>query len=278
MQIGLIAGAGELPVIIAGDAKERGYRVITIALENLASEHLKSVSDDFRWVNPGKLGELINILKKYHVKEAIMAGKVPKSLMYKSKITPDLRAIKLLFSIRDKSDDAILNALTRELAGEGIEIIDTAKFSPHLLTPEGCLTRKKPDDEEWKDIEFGWKIAKEIGRLDIGQTVVIKGKAVMAIEAIEGTDEAILRGGKWAGEGSVVVKVSKPQQDMRLDVPAVGLDTLRSMVKVKARVLALEAQKSMIVNRGNMIKEAENSGITVIGISADKFQQREDRH
>ena len=278
MQIGLIAGAGELPVIIAGDARERGYRVITIALENLASEHLKSVSDDFRWVNPGKLGELINILKKYHVKEAIMAGKVPKSLMYKSKITPDLRAIKLLFSIRDKSDDAILNALTRELAGEGIEIIDTAKFSPHLLTPEGCLTRKKPDDEEWKDIEFGWKIAKEIGRLDIGQTVVIKGKAVMAIEAIEGTDEAILRGGKWAGEGSVVVKVSKPQQDMRLDVPAVGLDTLRSMVKVKARVLALEAQKSMIVNRGNMIKEAENSGITVIGISADKFQQREDRH
>jgi DUF1009 family protein len=278
MQIGLIAGAGELPVIVAGDARERGYRVITVALENLASEHLKSVSDEFRWVNPGKLGELIATLKKHQVKEAIMAGKVPKSLMYKSKITPDLRAIKLLFSIRDKSDDAILNALTRELAGEGIEIIDTAKFSPHLLTPEGCLTRKKPDDEEWKDIEFGWKIAKEIGRLDIGQTVVIKGRAVMAIEAIEGTDEAILRGGKWAGEGSVVVKVSKPQQDMRLDVPAVGLDTLRSMEKVKARVLALEAQKSMIVNRGNMIKEAENSGITVIGISADKFPQREDRH
>ena len=278
MQIGLIAGAGELPVIVAGDARERGYRVITVALENLASEHLKSVSDEFRWVNPGKLGELIDTLKKHNVKEAIMAGKVPKSLMYKSKITPDLRAIKLLFSIRDKSDDAILNAITRELAGEGIEIIDTAKFSAHLLTPEGCLTRKKPDDEEWKDIEFGWKIAKEIGKLDIGQTVVIKGKAVMAIEAIEGTDEAILRGGKWAGEGSVIVKVSKPQQDMRLDVPAVGLDTLRSMEKVKARVLALEAQRSMIVNRENMIKEAELLGITIIGISAGKFPQRKESH
>ena len=278
MQIGLIAGAGELPVIVAGDARDRGYRVITVALENLASEHLKSVSDEFRWVNPGKLGELIDTLKKHNVKEAIMAGKVPKSLMYKSKITPDLRAIKLLFSIRDKSDDAILNAITRELAGEGIEIIDTAKFSAHLLTPEGCLTRKKPDDEEWKDIEFGWKIAKEIGKLDIGQTVVIKGKAVMAIEAIEGTDEAILRGGKWAGEGSVIVKVSKPQQDMRLDVPAVGLDTLRSMEKVKARVLALEAQRSMIVNRENMIKEAELLGITIIGISAGKFPQRKESH
>ena len=176
---------------------------------------MDSVSDEIRWVNPGKFGELIDTLKKHQIKEAIMAGKVPKSLLYKSKITPDLRAVKLLFAIKDKSDDAILNAITKELAGEGIEIIDTTKFSPHLLTPVGCLTRKKPDEEQWKDIEFGWKIAREIGKLDIGQTVVIKGKAVMAIEAIEGTDEAILRGGKWAGDGAVVVKVSKPQQDMR---------------------------------------------------------------
>jgi UDP-2,3-diacylglucosamine hydrolase len=273
MQIGLIAGAGELPVIIAKDARERGYRVITVALENLASEHLKAVSDEFRWVNPGKFGELIDTLKKHHIKEAILAGKVPKSLIYKSKITPDLRALKLLFSIKDKSDDAILNAITKELAGEGIEILDTTKFSSHLLTPEGCLTSTKPDDEEWKDIEFGWKIAKEMGKLDIGQTVVIKGRAVMAVEAIEGTDEAILRGGKWAGQGAVIVKVSKPQQDMRLDVPAVGLDTLKSMEKVKARVLAVESQRSMIINREQVIKEAERSGITIIGISADNTRQ-----
>ncbi len=273
MQIGLIAGAGELPVIIASDAKERGYRVITVALENLASEHLKSVSDEFRWVNPGKFGELIDTLKKHRIKEAIMAGKVPKSLLYKSKITPDLRALKLLFSIKDKSDDAILNAITRELAGEGIEVLDTAKFSAHLLTPEGCFTKKKPDDEELKDIEFGWKIAKEIGKLDIGQTVVIKGQAVMAVEAIEGTDEAIHRGGKLAGEGAVVVKVSKPQQDMRLDVPTVGIDTLKSMEKVRARVLAIESHRSMIVGMEKAIKEADDAGITIVGVSDGKVRQ-----
>jgi hypothetical protein len=278
MQIGIIAGMGELPVIIAKDARERGYKVITVALETLASLEMDSVSDEIRWVNPGKFGELIDILKKHQIKEAIMAGKVPKSLLYKSKITPDLRAVKLLFSIKDKSDDAILNAITKELAGEGIEIIDTTKFSPHLLTPVGCLTRKKPDEEQWKDIEFGWKIAKEIGKLDIGQTVVIKGKAVMAIEAIEGTDEAILRGGKWAGDGAVVVKVSKPQQDMRMDVPAVGPDTLKSMEKVNAKVLAMEAHRSMIVDRETVIRAAESAGIVIVGISSETMHHGNLRH
>jgi DUF1009 family protein len=278
MQIGIIAGMGELPVIIAKDARERGYKVITVALETLASLEMDSVSDEIRWVNPGKFGELIDILKKHQIKEAIMAGKVPKSLLYKSKITPDLRAVKLLFSIKDKSDDAILNAITKELAGEGIEIIDTTKFSPHLLTPVGCLTRKKPDEEQWKDIEFGWKIAREIGKLDIGQTVVIKGKAVMAIEAIEGTDEAILRGGKWAGDGAVVVKVSKPQQDMRMDVPAVGPDTLKSMEKVNAKVLAMEAHRSMIVDRETVIRAAESAGIVIVGISSETMHHGNLRH
>jgi hypothetical protein len=278
MQIGIIAGMGELPVIIAKDARERGYKVITVALETLASPEMDSVSDEIRWVNPGKFGELIDILKKHQIKEAIMAGKVPKSLLYKSKITPDLRAVKLLFSIKDKSDDAILNAITKELAGEGIEIIDTTKFSPHLLTPVGCLTRKKPDEEQWKDIEFGWKIAREIGKLDIGQTVVIKGKAVMAIEAIEGTDEAILRGGKWAGDGAVVVKVSKPQQDMRMDVPAVGPDTLKSMENVNAKVLALEAHRSMIVDRETVIRVAESAGIVIVGISSETMHHGKLRH
>jgi DUF1009 family protein len=278
MQIGIIAGMGELPVIIAKDARERGYKVITVALETLASLEMDSVSDEIRWVNPGKFGELIDILKKHQIKEAIMAGKVPKSLLFKSKITPDLRAVKLLFSIKDKSDDAILNAITKELAGEGIKIIDTTKFSPHLLTPVGCLTRKKPDEEQWKDIEFGWKIAREIGKLDIGQTVVIKGKAVMAIEAIEGTDEAILRGGKWAGDGAVVVKVSKPQQDMRMDVPAVGPDTLKSMENVNAKVLALEAHRSMIVDRETVIRVAESAGIVIVGISSETMHHGKLRH
>lgn len=265
MQIGLIAGIGDLPAVIAGDAKDRGHKVITVALENLASPVLNELSDKIKWINVGKVGELIETFKKSGVTEVIMAGKVPKSLLYKSKITPDLRAIKLLFSLKDKSDDSILNALTGELEKEGIRIIDTAAFSPNLLTPEGVLTVTPPSQDEWKDIEFGWRIAKEIGKLDIGQTVVIKGKAVMAVEAIEGTDEAILRGGKWADEGSVVVKVSKPQQDMRLDVPVVGTATLTAMISARARVLAVEAQRSIIVGREKLVKEADAAGISIVG-------------
>ncbi|MBF0506634.1 MAG: UDP-2,3-diacylglucosamine diphosphatase LpxI [Nitrospirae bacterium] len=272
MQIGIIAGTGELPEVIARDAKERGYKVITIALENLASSALNDVSDEIRWINVGKLGTLIDALKDSGVRETIMAGKVPKSLLYKSKIVPDLRAIKFLFSLKDKSDDSILNALADELAKEGIAIINTAAFSPHLLTPAGVLTKKAPSSEEWAEIEFGLKIARAVGELDIGQTVVVKGKAVMAVEAIEGTDEAILRGGQWAGEGAVVVKVSKPQQDMRLDVPVIGPTTLRSMIGVRARVLAIESERSIIIHRSKLIKEAEASGISIVGLPRQKTE------
>ncbi len=270
MQIGIIAGAGDLPEIIARDAKERGYKVITIALENLASPVLNDLSDEIQWLNVGKLGALINTLKDAGICEAIMAGKVPKSLLYKSKITPDLRAIKLLFSLKDKSDDAILNALADELAKEGITIINTTSFSPHLPTPAGVLTKEPPSKGEWADIEFGWKIAKAIGEMDIGQTVVVKEQAVMAVEAIEGTDEAIRRGAKWGGAGTVVVKVSKPQQDMRLDVPVIGPATLQAMIDVRARVLAIEAERSIIIHRDKLIKEAEESGISIVGLSALK--------
>src|SRR5208283_1810099 len=265
MQIWLIAGAGKLPQIITEDAKERGYKVIVVALEHLASTELNQLADTIKWINVGKFGDIIDTLKSYEIKQAIMAGKVPKSLLYKSKMVPDLRTMKLLFSLKDRTDDAILNAVTKELEKEGIDLIDTATFSPHLLTPEGILTKSPPTKDEMTDIEFGWMIAKAIGKLDIGQTVVIKEKAVMSVEAIEGTDDAILRGGKWAGNGAVVVKVSRPHQDMRLDVPVVGETTLNAMIKVKARVLAIEAHRSMIVNREMVTKEADKAGITIIG-------------
>jgi DUF1009 family protein len=263
--IGIIAGMGNLPKIIANDARQRGIRVVTVALENLASEELTKFSDEIRWINVGKLGSLIDALKCAGVKKVLMAGKVPKSLLYKSKIMPDLRATKLLFTLKDRSDDAILRAITAELQKEGITVIDTCTFSPHLVTPKGVLTEEPPSKDEWKDIEFGYKIAKKIGELDIGQTVVIKTQAVIAVEAIEGTDEAILRGGKLAGDGAVVVKVSKPGQDMRLDVPVVGLSTLKSMIQVRARVLAIEAEKSIMIGKERLIKEADEAGISIVG-------------
>lgn len=269
MQIGIIAGSGELPLIIAQDARARGYRVVTAALEHLADPLLEQASDGFRWINVGKLGSLIDYLQTEKVTEAIMAGKVPKSLLFQAKIVPDMRAVKLLFSLKDRTDDGILNALTGELEREGIRIVDTAAFSPALLMPEGVMTKRRPSQEEWKDIAFGWAIAKGIGSMDIGQTVVVKDKAVMAVEAIEGTDEAILRGGAYANGGAVVVKVSKPHQDMRLDVPAIGMKTLDTMRRADARVLALEAGKSIMIEQQKMIRQADEAGMTIVGITPD---------
>lgn len=264
-KLGLISGSGELPLAIAAEAQAKGYTVYAIGLEPLADKSLSSVVDKIRWINVGKLGEIINALKEDGIHEAVMAGKVPKSLLYKSRITPDLRAIKLLFNLKNKSDDSILLALASELKKDGITLLNTTDFSSQLLVPEGVLTKKAPSENEWKDIAFGWKIAKEIGRLDIGQTIVVKNQAVMAVEAIEGTDKAIKRGGKLAGEGAVVIKVSKPQQDMRFDVPVVGLNTLHTMIDIHAGALAVEAQQSIILNLGNMIKEADKAGISIVG-------------
>ncbi|MEW6162658.1 MAG: UDP-2,3-diacylglucosamine diphosphatase LpxI [Nitrospirota bacterium] len=264
-KLGLIAGTGELPKIIAAEAQAQGYTVFAIALEPLADRSLSSYVDEIKWVNVSKFGEIIGILAKYGIKEAVMAGKVPKSLLYKSKITPDPRAVKLLFSLKDRSDDSILRAIAKEIEKEGINLLNIASFSFGLLTPEGIITEDSPTEDEWKDIAFGWRIAKEIGRLDIGQTVVVKNQAVMAVEAIEGTDEAIRRGGRLAGKGAVVVKVSWPNIDTRFEVPVVGLNTLRVMIEVGARVLAVEAKNSIILNKGKIIKESKKAGITVVG-------------
>lgn len=266
-KLGLIAGTGELPIAIAVEAKAQGYSVIAIGLDPLADKSLSSYVDEIKWVNVGKFGKILDALKKYDIKEAVMAGKVSKTLLYKSKITPDLRAVKLLFSLKDRRDDSILLAITDELKKEGIHLLDITRFSSNILTPEGVLTKNKPTDEEWNDIEFGWKIAKEMGRLDIGQTVVVKNQAVMAVEAIEGTDEAIRRGGELAGKGAVVVKVSKPKQDMRFDVPVVGLSTIKAMAEVSAKVLSVESNKCIILNKDKIIEESKKAGISIVGYS-----------
>lgn len=271
--LGLIAGMGQLPIAIATEAKKMGYYVVGIALQPPADESLKSFADDFHKVRLGSFGGLLSLLKKLSITEAVMAGKIPKKLLYENKkdIIPDLHAMKLLFSLKDRADDSIMRAVVKELEKKNITIHDTTTFTQNLLATEGVLTRQKPSKDDLKDIEFGWGIARELGRLDIGQTVVVKNRAVMALEAIEGTDEAIKRGGELARKDAVVVKVSKPQQDMRFDVPAVGLETLHSMKKVHANVLALEAAKCIIVDKENFLKEADKAGITVIGIRPESM-------
>ena len=264
-KLGVISGMGDLPLAVAAAAKAKGFHVVAIALEPLVDQTLAAFVDDIRRINVGKLGEIIKSLKHAGVEEAVMAGKVPKSLLYKSRIIPDIRAAKLLFSLKDKSDDSILLAITEELRKEGITLLKIIDFCSEMLVPEGVLTGDRLTEGERKDITFGWKIAKEMGRLDIGQTVVVKDQAVLAVEAIEGTDEAIRRGSRYANGGAVVVKVSKPEQDMRFDVPAVGLKTIETMEEVRARVLALEAGKTILIQRDNLIGKAKKAGIKVAG-------------
>jgi DUF1009 family protein len=272
-KLGLIAGMGNLPKAVASEAKRMGFNVAAIALQPPADESLKPIADEFHKISLGRFGGLIALLKKLAITDVVLAGKVPKDLLYKNKahIIPDMKAVKILFSLRNRADDTIMKAIVREIEELGIRVRNTTDFTKDLLVPEGVLTRKKPSKKELQDIAFGWNIAKKIGQLDIGQTVVVKDMAIMAVEAIEGTDEAIKRGGDLAKKNAVVIKVSKPLQDMRFDVPVAGLDTLRTMKKKGARVLALETGKCIIVDMKNFISKANEYGIVVVGTSNKNF-------
>lgn len=263
--LGLIYGMGELPRAVALFAKTNGYRVIAIALKPIGDTSLKPYVDELKEVHVGRLGTVIRLLKRYGVKEAIIAGKIPKTLLYKGDVLPDLRAAKLLLTLKDRGDDSIINAVAKEFEKDDIKLLSIMDFCADLITEEGLLTKTPPNEKEWKDIRFGFAIAKEIGRLDIGQTVIVKDRAVMAVEAIEGTDATITRGGVLAGKDAIAIKVIRPAQDIRFDIPAVGLKTLEAMKEVKIRVIALEAGKSIILERDKFIKEAEKAGITVVG-------------
>ena len=267
-KLGLIAGMGGLPLALASEARKMGHYIVAIALQPPADESLKPLVDEFHKISVGRFGGLLSLLKKQSITNVVMAGKIPKTLLYenKARIIPDLKAVKLLFSLKNHSDDTIMSAVVRELESKGITVHNTTDFTKDLLVTEGVMTRSQPSRKDLQDIDFGWGIAKNIGGLDIGQTVVVKNLAVMAVEAIEGTDMAISRGGKLAEKDAVVIKVSKPQQDMRFDVPVVGIETLRTMKKVSAQVLALEADKCIIVDRELFIKEADKSGIVVVGV------------
>ncbi len=269
MRVGIIAGMGGLPLLIAEEIKKTGREVFTVALKELASQDIEEYSDDIRWISVGRLGAIIDALKKANVHEAVMAGKAPKELLYKSSIIPDTRAIRLLMGLKDRRDDTIMLAIVKELEREGIRILKITDLAGDLLVSPGVLTKKKPSRSEMEDVEFGYRIAKEIGRLDIGQTVVVKQKAVMAVEAIEGTDRAIKRGGRFAGEGAVVVKVSKPQQDLRFDVPVAGPETIRSMKESGCSVLCLEAGACLLLHREEAVEEADKAGIVILGWRPD---------
>jgi hypothetical protein len=268
-KIGLIAGNGTFPLEFARAAKQKNMQVIAIAHEGETLPELEQLVDRIFWIKVGQLGKLIKILKEQNVVDVLMAGGIKKTRLFGGAM-PDVRGLALLAKMVHKKDDSILRAIADELESEGITVRESTLYLDSILAQSGILTKRKPDTGERRDIAFGWQMAKEIGRLDIGQTVVVKGQAVLAVEAIEGTDEAIRRGGLLCGRGAVVVKVCKPQQDLRFDLPAIGTRTITTMTDVKATCLAVEAGKTIILERESVIRDAERAGITIVALRGAK--------
>lgn len=265
-RIGLLAGIGALPVEIARAAKELGYEVYAVALLPDTDQRLRDYADDYQEINVLKVGKILKYLKKNDIHKVTMIGKVTKEVLFAKKTLPDLKAMQILMRVPDRKDDTIMLAIIDELRKIDVETFDQTELIRKLMPGKGVLTKRQPTEAERKDMEFGFQMAKEIGRMDVGQTVVVKDMAVMALEAIEGTDACILRGGKLAGGNAVVAKVAKPQQDSRFDVPTVGLKTLQMMVETGAKALVIEADATLLVERAEVIALAEANDITIMAM------------
>ena len=265
-RIGLIAGNGRFPIIFADNAKKLGYHVSAVAHEGETEPELAGHVDRIHWIKIGQLSKLIKAFKEDKVRQAVMLGGIKKTHMFTT-VRPDLRTLAMATRLALRKDDDILRELAKELEGEGIAICESTFGLEGILAEEGTLTTRAPSEKEWDDIRYGWDVAHDIGRLDIGQCVVIKDCVVVAVEAVEGTDGAIKRGGDLAKDGAVVVKRSKPQQDLRFDLPAVGPRTIEVMASVKASVLAIEAGRTVLLDREIVLAKAKAARIAIVGIT-----------
>ncbi len=264
-RIGLIAGNGRFPIVFADTARRQGLAVYAVAHRGETLPELADHVDGITWIRVGQLGKLIEALKACGVEEAVLAGGIRKTRLFEG-VLPDWRALGLMLRLKDRKDDRILRAVAEEFEREGIRIRPCTLFLDPLLAGEGLLAGPPLSVEEEEDVRLGFQTAKAIGELDIGQCVAIKGGVVLAVEAVEGTDGAIRRGGELGGSGIVVVKVSKPQQDLRFDVPTAGIQTLETLQQVGGRVLALEAGKTLLLDKEALLKKASEAKITVVGI------------
>jgi DUF1009 family protein len=266
--LGLIAGSGQFPFLVADAARRQGRRVVAVAIREETFPELESRVDAIHWVSLGQLGRCIEALKSEGVTEAVMAGQVKHRQIF-SGIVPDLKMMSLLARLAVKNTDSLIGAVADFLAGEGIRLLaSTDLLRDHLAWP-GAMTRRKPSKEERLDIDYGRKVARTLAGMDLGQTVAVKDRAAVALEAMEGTDEVIRRAGRLAGPGATVVKVAKPRQDMRFDVPVVGTGTVEAMREAGARVLALEAGRTLLLDKDRFLAEADDAGVAVWGMEEE---------
>jgi DUF1009 family protein len=270
--LGLLAGWGRFPIVIAEKARELNRPLFCVGIKHEASAELVGLASNFAWSGVAKLGRTIRLFKEAGCRHIVMAGKIHKHrFLYAPwrllSLMPDFRCLRFWYrrQFRDRKDDTLLLAMIDEFRLDGLEFGSALDFYPELLAPEGVLTRKAPTSAEEGDIAFGWDVAKEMGRLDVGQSVCVKEKAVLAVEAIEGTDATIRRAGELCPAGGfTIVKVAKPQQDMRFDVPTIGLFTIDAMVQAGARVLAIETEKTIILDRDAVIEMADRYGVSIV--------------
>jgi DUF1009 family protein len=269
MKLGLIAGNGRFPFLVLDAACAQGYEVTVIAakeetfpeLNDAAARHLSPI----HWISLGQLGACIKLLKSAGVTRAVMAGQVKHTKIFASGIVPDLTLLTVLAQLTRKSTDGLIGAIARVLADQGIELIDSTSLLTPLLAGAGVLTRRAPSDDERADIAFGYRMADAIAALDVGQTVAVKQLAVVAVEAMEGTDEVIRRAGQLAGAGVSIVKVAKPNQDMRFDVPVVGVATIDAMRAAGASALSVDAGKALMIDGDAIVQAADNARICIVG-------------
>jgi UDP-2,3-diacylglucosamine hydrolase len=264
-KLGLIAGNGKFPILFAEEAKREGFDLVAVAHRGETLDEIERAVANVTWIYVGQLGKIIRTFQRAGVTQAVMAGGIRKVRLFKN-FRPDLRGARFLARIKSREDDALLRGVAEELTGEGIEILESTLCLSHIVAAKGVLTRRSPSAAQWDDINLGFRMAKEVGRLGIGQTVVVKNRVVLAVEAVEGTDAAIERGGALAESGCVVVKVSKPHQDLRFDVPAVGVETIKNICAVGGAVLAVEAGKTILLEKEKLLRDADAGGIAVVGV------------
>lgn len=265
-QLGLIAGTGELPEIIVQQSHQEGRNLPTIALSAEVANRLAPYCPTLLQYGPGQLSKIIRALKQHTVRQVVIIGKVPKHILFGIPRL-DLRALRLLSRAPDYQDVTLLHALIAEFAREGLEIVEQTRLLGHLITPRGILGSRQPTKRQLADIRFGFKQGKRLAAMDIGQTIVVRRQTVLAVEAVEGTDATIQRGGHLGGHGAVVIKVSRPSQDMRFDVPTVGPQTLQTLIDAGATALAVEAGTTLMIHQKQLVDTANAHRIALLGVS-----------
>jgi DUF1009 family protein len=267
MKLGLIAGNGRFPFLVLDAARALGHEVTIVAVREEAWKDLedaaRSACAAIHWISLGHLGACLNVLNEAGVSHAVMAGQVKHTKIFE--VLPDLTMLSVLTRLRARNTDALIAAVADVMQERGIQLLDSTELIRPLLAKAGQVSRSAPDDNQRKDLAFGYRMGDALASLDIGQTVVVKHQAVVAVEAMEGTDETIARAGALAGPGTVVVKVAKPNQDMRFDVPIVGLATIEAMRRARAAVLSVDAGKTLIFDEAALLQSANEAGIVVVG-------------